>query len=113
YLGPGIGKQFLGLLRSDLMRPEHAGLGAADAGELLRLCYSRFLLFVGTLLGILVVAGIAVSILQVGFHILPERLEANFERLSPARNAGRLFSTAALVKGFFAILKLVLLAAVA
>jgi flagellar biosynthetic protein FlhB len=97
YLGPGIGRQFLDHLRGDLMTPEHASLGASSAGELLRLCYSRFLLFLGMFLGILVVSGIGVSILQVGFHITPERLAVNFERLSPARNVERLFSVAALV----------------
>lgn len=68
---------------------------------------------IGTLLGVLFVAGVAVGLVQVGFHITPDLLSFNWERLSPATGWGRLFSMASLVKVVTSLLKIAVMVALA
>lgn len=64
-------------------------------------------------LGVLLAAGVAASVVQAGFQITPERLAFKPEKLNPAEGAQRLFSTAALVKGGLAVLKVLAIGGVA
>ena len=109
FLGPWMGSHFLSAFRtdlSDLFRPD---LTTLNVKEMFATLFTRGLTIVGALLGILFLAAIAVGIMQAGFHISPERLEPNFEKLNPTNGFERLFSVSAIVKGFLATLKIIML----
>ncbi len=65
------------------------------------------------ILGLLCLAGVAVSVLQTGFLFLPQRLSLDFGRLSPARGWQRIFSSAGLAQLGFGVFKLIVVLGVA
>src|SRR5262249_51526567 len=67
----------------------------------------------GVFLGMLVVASMAVGVLQVGFRFVPALVSPRWERISPVTGWGRLISLAAVVRGLVACLKVILVAIVA
>jgi flagellar biosynthetic protein FlhB len=68
---------------------------------------------VGFFVGFLFLSGLAVSTLQVGFYVTPELVMPRWSRLSLLTGWSRIFSAAATMRGLMAILKTVVLAAVA
>jgi flagellar biosynthetic protein FlhB len=111
YLGPDMAEGFFDLVRTQLREPMPRELSLEAAQEMLGRFFVQFARLVGPILALLLVVSIANSLVQVGFQITPERLEFNFEKLSPASGLSKLFSLAALVKGLFAIVKVLALAA--
>jgi flagellar biosynthetic protein FlhB len=71
---------------------------------------ARYLL---PIFGLILAAGIAAHLLQVGFLFLPEKLLPDFSRLDPLKGLGRLFSLQNVVRLVFGLLKMVLVGAVA
>jgi flagellar biosynthetic protein FlhB len=65
------------------------------------------------ILGVLVAIAVAVSVVQVGFLFLPQRLAFDVTRLSPMRGMGRIFSLDGLAKLVFGLLKIAVIAVVA
>lgn len=63
--------------------------------------------------GILMLAGIVVNLMQIGFLFLPEKLLPDITRVDPLKGFGRIFSLANFVHLLFGIFKLSLIAAVA
>lgn len=68
--------------------------------------FCRCLQMLGFFLGMLFLAAWAVGGLQAGFHILPNLLSLNWEKLSPANGWNRIFSGAAGMRSVIALLKL-------
>ena len=108
-LGPWMGANFLQEFRTGLGRLPPENLDSAGAQELLLALFVRGLTIVGGLLAMLLLTATVVGIVQAGLHLSAERLEPDFERLSPATGLKRLFSVGALVKGLFAMVKIALL----
>jgi flagellar biosynthetic protein FlhB len=65
------------------------------------------------LLGLLMLAALALSLTQTGFLFLPERLVPDLSHIDPLKGLTRIFSLAGAVRLGFGILKIVLVAAVA
>jgi flagellar biosynthetic protein FlhB len=65
------------------------------------------------ILGLLLIAGAAVHILQTGFLWLPERLAPDFDRINPLSGFRRLFSLASAARLAMGLLKLLVVALVA
>ena len=63
--------------------------------------------------GILMLAGIAANLMQIGFLFLPEKLLPDITRLDPLKGFGRIFSLASFVHLMFGIFKIALIGAVA
>ena len=62
---------------------------------------------------LLVVAAIAVNILQIGFHWLPDKLAFNFNHINPVNGFGRMFSLQSVVRLLMGIGKIIICAVVA
>lgn len=62
-------------------------------------------------LGLLLLAGVAVSVGQVGFLFVPDRLAPDVSRISPLKGFGRLFSSQSAAKLGFGLFKVAVVAA--
>lgn len=111
--GPAIGRSLIEVFRKPATQLIPTDFNSEGAVNVLTQVGLNTVLALLPLFGLLVVVSIAVSIVQVGFQITPERMEADFNKINPASGFSRLFSTQALVKGFIAILKVGGLTAVA
>jgi flagellar biosynthetic protein FlhB len=109
WLGPALFARVTTNLQETLSFSVPAELGPSEAATLLGRVFLQFVVIVGPILAVLFVISIGLSIVQVGFHITPERMEPDFEKLSPANGLSKLFSVAALVKGLLAIIKIAVL----
>jgi flagellar biosynthetic protein FlhB len=69
----------------------------------------RWLRLAGPFMGLLLVVGLAVNLLQVGVRIAPDRLSMDLTRLLPTTAWKRLFSLSALVRGLLALGKVLIL----
>lgn len=112
-MGRSIGGTMLDVFRTDLVRLVAEDFGPAEATALMARATVRALYAMLPLFGLLLVVGIAASVVQVGFQVTPERMEVNFDKLNPVTGAGRLFSSAAAVKGLITLLKVAGLAGMA
>lgn len=112
-VGPDVWAAMLGVFRSDLVWAFHPEFDTAAAAELIARTAGRLLAALLPLFGVLLAVGVAVSVAQVGFQINTEKLAPNFDKLNPANGVSKLFSTAALVRGLFTLLKVGALALVA
>ena len=65
------------------------------------------------ILGLLVLASVAVHVLQGGFLFLPQKLAFDFSRISPLSGFQRIFSLANAVRLTFGVIKIAIVAAVA
>lgn len=112
-LGPWMGGNMLDAFRNGLPQLEYVELTPTKAQEILTALYTKAVMIVGALLGVLFVAAVIVGMLQAGFHISPERLEPKFDKLDPTNGIKRVFGFGSVVKGVLASLKVILLAWVA
>jgi flagellar biosynthesis protein FlhB len=112
-IGPDVWSAMLNVFRSDLTQAFHAEFDSTAAAELMARTAGRVLAALLPLFGALLAVGIVVSVAQVGFQINTEKLSPDFDKLNPANGVTRLFSTSALVKGLFTLLKVGALALVA
>ncbi|MEM6329333.1 MAG: EscU/YscU/HrcU family type III secretion system export apparatus switch protein, partial [Planctomycetota bacterium] len=69
-------------------------------------------LAVAPILGLLLLAGVAASVLQVGFLFVPSRLAPDASRISPLQGLKRIFSVTGAAKLGFGIFKVLVVAAV-
>jgi flagellar biosynthetic protein FlhB len=105
WTGPTIIHSITGGIRSWLTdvpkhdwTPWHTHSGARWlSSELLSSC--------GLLVGILMVTGVALALLQVGFTITTKPLQVNFEKILPTRGFSRIFSLDSSVRGVLGGLK--------
>jgi flagellar biosynthesis protein FlhB len=100
-----VGGGLVDAVRDGLAGPRAETLAAADAADLLGQQYRRWLTLAGGMLGLLLVVGVATAVVQVGFHVAPDKMTLDFSRLAPADPLGKLVSGAALVRGGLALLK--------
>lgn len=113
FLGPWMGANLTSAFRTELGDLFKENLTPTMVRDMFATFFTRGVTIVGALLGILFLAAVIVGIMQAGFHISPERLEPNFEKLNPANGFEKLFSFGAIVKGLLATLKVIMLAWVA
>jgi flagellar biosynthetic protein FlhB len=73
----------------------------------------RGLALIGFLLGLLVVTGLGISMVQSGFNVAPQLLAPRWDRLSFASGWERTFSRAAAMRALMSLLKVLVVAAVA
>lgn len=74
--------------------------------------FKKAIMVVGPFVGIMMVMGVASSVLQTGLLYNEEALEFNLDKLNPLQGLQRMFSLRSLVEGIKAVLKLVLVGAV-
>ncbi|QEL13318.1 flagellar biosynthesis protein FlhB [Limnoglobus roseus] len=111
--GKPLGEAMLGVFRHDIPQAFRGDLTAVDVQMLIARLTLVALSALLPILGILLAAGVATSVVQAGFQITPERLEWKFDRLNPVSGFGRLFSFASVVKGGLGILKVLAVGGVA
>jgi flagellar biosynthetic protein FlhB len=110
FLAQGLGGGLVDAIHEGLAKPLHVSLVSGDAAELLSGEFRRWLSITGVLLGSLLIIGAGSATAQVGFRVAPDKLTMDFSRLAPANPLERVLSTAALVKGGLALLKVLALA---
>lgn len=114
YLGPAIGDGLLGIIRYDLRWPAiEEPWDESVAQALLMRTFIRALGLLLPLVGLLLLIGVAASMVQVGFQINTEKLAPDIDKLNPAKGVQRLFSLSALVRGLLTLLKVAALIAIA
>ena len=111
WLAPTIAGRLEAYFVQTCRSPMPHEIGEAETAAMLGDLLLRFVLLAGPLLALLAAVGVGISVAQVGFHITPERLEPDFEHLSPAKGMAKLFSMGALVKGLLALVKIAVLGA--
>jgi flagellar biosynthetic protein FlhB len=111
--GRSIGDGVLDIVRTELVRAAQREITPAAVQERFTRLAVRAVAVLAPWFGVMVAAGVAAGVAQAGFQITPERLELKPEKLNPAEGAKRLFSTAALVKGGLAVLKVLAIGGVA
>jgi flagellar biosynthetic protein FlhB len=72
----------------------------------------KFIYLLGPILLISLIIGLSSSVLQVGFLQVENALEPKFEKINPISGFKRIFSLRALVEGFKALIKIVLISVV-
>lgn len=102
-----FGGELLGVIRLDLAGAGVRELSPAEVQNLFAGLAGRGLRIAGPLLGVLFVAGLAVSLAQVGFHPNPALLALRWERVLPFAGESRLFSLAQIIRGAAALLKVI------
>ncbi|NUQ61011.1 MAG: flagellar biosynthesis protein FlhB [Pirellulales bacterium] len=65
------------------------------------------------ILGVVLIAGIAVNLAQVGFLFLPQKLLPDWSRLDPVQGFGRIFSLSSVMRLAFGVFKVLIVGAVA
>ena len=97
----------------DLLHASGASLDAALAQNVFVGLFGRGLSLIGFFFAAILVASIAIPVLQVGFHLTPGLLGLRFDRISPAQGWSRLLSRNAVMKGLLSVLKVSAVAGVA
>jgi flagellar biosynthesis protein FlhB len=93
-------------VRADLLHSWVADFTPEEVQRLFVTQFGRGLTLIGSTLGLVLVVGLAVGVLQVGVHFVPGLAAFKWERLAPANGWGRVFSASAGFRGLIAILKL-------
>lgn len=99
-------------LRTNLRTPR-VELTVGDVPEILSNLVSRGIHLIGGLMVGVFAVSLAANLFQAGLHINTESLGPKWEKLNPAMNWQRIFSTEGLMRGGLAIAKVVLIAAAA
>jgi flagellar biosynthesis protein FlhB len=108
----------LGGLMLELVREHLAGPAwvSADAGFVTSLAV-RLLLVIGAallpILGLMTLAALVASLMQVGLMWAPEMLTPDLSRIDPLKGLGRLFSLSSVARLFFGMIKIAIVAGVA
>jgi flagellar biosynthetic protein FlhB len=106
-IGPGV-QQLVPTLKSLLDDPDGFRLNtAADAQNLLTVVGLQTMRFMLPLVIIMIVFGLAASLLQNAPRLVLDRIQPNFSRISPAQGWSRIFGTQGLVEFAKAVFKLV------
>jgi flagellar biosynthesis protein FlhB len=116
WFGGSIGDGMLQIVRTDLRNlfdPEVHDLSPTAVQVLFVRVVSRMATLLAPWFALILAGGVAASVAQAGLQFTPERMELKPERLNPVDGARKLFSTAALVKGGLAILKVLAMGGVA
>ncbi len=103
---PTLGGGLLAGLRLDLRNLRSLDLTIEQAQHMLATLLGQGVELLGVFFGVLLVVGLGMNTLQVGFHVTPELLGLRWEKLSLAQGWTRLLSLASIMRGFFAVLKL-------
>jgi flagellar biosynthetic protein FlhB len=111
--GRSLAASLLDVMRVDLSAIDRFELSVDQVPGLAAWLFMRAAGAVGFFVGFVLVMGLVVSTVQVGFQVTPELLGLRWNRLSPAAGWSRMFSVAASVRGLMAVLKVVALAWVA
>ncbi|MBX7167698.1 MAG: EscU/YscU/HrcU family type III secretion system export apparatus switch protein [Pirellulales bacterium] len=112
WIGPGLGEYHAQLFREFLGEtPMLTTDGATITHQLARVAMG-VATAVMPLLGALLVFATMPTLLQVGFHFLPEKLALNPSHLDPLRGFQRLFSLTSVVRLGMGLVKIVIVGAV-
>ena len=110
-LGPGIGHSMEGMLRDSLVNPTSEDLTAKAANDMGRDWAQRAGLTLAPLMGLLMVAGVALNVGQTGFILSGEKLKPKMSHVNPAQGFKRIFATEGLINLAKALLKMGIVAA--
>jgi flagellar biosynthesis protein FlhB len=88
-------------------------VGREGVGNVLSEVASAWLLSVAPIAAVCLVAGLLVSIAQVGFHPSPQALKPEMKKLNPLQGAKMIFGTHALFEGTKSIVKVVAVGTIA
>lgn len=111
--GQAMASNLLTGMRQDILGSTLRELNAEQAQNLFVTLFARGLEILGLFFGLMVLAGVAVPAVQVGFHLTPDLLSFNLERLSPVRGWSKVFSLSGGMRGFQGVFKLVVIGTVA
>ena len=111
--GPSIGHGLRETTRWVLGGLQGYELDALGVQGLFRSLVVRVGELIGSLLGLVLAAGVAVSLVQTSFQFMPGLLTLRWERLSPVEGWNRLFSLSTTVRALLALLKVAIVVALA
>lgn len=112
-LVPTIANGLIDLFRQGMLRSSVQNLGPQQVQNLFARLFSQGLDWLGFFFGVMVVAGILVTVMQVGFHVVPGLLGIKLEKLSFANGWGKLFSLQGGMRGLVALVKVAAIVLVA
>jgi flagellar biosynthetic protein FlhB len=113
FLGGGLAAFFAALARRQLGGDPWVSADVSFVAALWNATWLELATHILPLLGLLVAAGVAVSIAQTGFLFLPEKLQPKFSHLDPIQGLQRIFSLAGVMRLAFGMLKVLIVATVA
>lgn len=111
-VGPSMAASLFQGTRSGLLHALGADLDAQRAQSVFADLWIQGLGILGMFLAVVVVAGVFIPILQVGFHVNPGLLGWRLDRLAPAQGLAKLLSGATAMKALNALLRVLVVAGV-
>ncbi len=93
--------------------PAESDFNAAEAVAEYNATLYELARFVLPILGLLLLAAVAVNVLQVGFMFLPQKLAPDISRLDPLKGLKRIFSLTGAARLTFGLFKILVIATVA
>jgi flagellar biosynthetic protein FlhB len=108
--GPEIVGALREMMRRSLLAATAVDLTPGEIGALLREATFDCAVVAGPILALTGLAGLAVTVAQVGFRILPKRILPDASKISPATGLKRIFSQRGLVDLVKALVKIALVA---
>lgn len=111
-LGTHIGPSILGTFRDWVPRIADVEGSPGDIQRWLTMLAVGVFTISGAMIGVLFAAGLLVGLIQSGFNISFEPLNADWSKLSPISGFQKIFSTRAVAKGAAALLKLAAVSAI-
>jgi len=111
--GPSMGNRLIETFRGGLAYHPSQDLDVSQTQSLAWRVFGQFVSIAGFFFGILIVAAVAVCLAQVGFHVIPDRLGPDFEKISPSVGLQRLVSLQSVQRLLLALAKAAVLIIVA
>lgn len=105
-LGPDIASSMQDMLRDAFNDPTSEELTVTSTNEMGREWAQRAILTLAPLMGLLMVAGVALNVAQTGFILSGDRLKPKFSYISPKSGLKRIIGTEGLVNLAKAMLKM-------
>jgi flagellar biosynthetic protein FlhB len=110
--GSGMGAGLLDVFKTNFeIRNPRAEFDVKKVSEIASNSFAQFMSLVGPIFAVLVTAALASNLAQVGWFLTPQKLEPDFERISPASGWQRLMSLSTAIKAVVSLFKVLVLAA--
>ncbi|WP_210363833.1 flagellar biosynthesis protein FlhB [Bacillus sp. REN3] len=106
FFGKVMGERLIGVLRHALQQYMFMDLTEKNIQSILIEILSELIFFLGPVMLVALIAGVAANYVQVGFMYSPEAIQMKLEKINPISGFKRIFSMRALVEMLKSILKI-------
>ncbi|HAQ06916.1 MAG TPA: flagellar biosynthesis protein FlhB, partial [Bacillus bacterium] len=106
FFGKTMTERLIGVLRHSLQNYLFMDLTEKNIELILIEILSELVLFLGPVMMVALIAGVAANYMQVGFMFAPEAIQMKLEKINPISGFKRIFSMRAIVEMLKSILKI-------